>query len=210
MPTTRKLDLYKEHAAEYRATGKPVLVTVKPAAYLSIRGAGTPGDEVFRAHVGALYGVAYTIKMASKSAGRDYKVCGLEGLWWAGRKGAGFPQPPPSQWNWKLLIRTPGFITQRHLRTAIRTLQEKGKAGPFSAVRLERISEGLCVQALHVGPYGREHETIAVMTAFARQKGYRFHGVHHEIYLSDPSRVAPERLRTILRHPLCRARQEGN
>jgi hypothetical protein len=206
MPTTRKLNLYKEHASEYRATRKPALVTIKPAAYLSIRGAGMPGDEQFRAQVGALYGVAYTVKMASKSAGRDYKVCGLEGLWWAGRKGQGLSLPLPSRWNWKLLIRTPGFITQKHLRTAMAALQEKGKNGSVSAVRLERIREGRCVQALHVGPYDREHETIAAMMAFAGQKGYRFHGVHHEIYLSDPRRAAPERLRTILRHPVRRKR----
>ena len=201
MPTA-KLDLHKEFKQDYVAPKKPVLIKVSAAKYLSIVGRGEPGGELFQKHVGALYGAAYTLKMEKKSAGQDYKVCQLEGLWWGNNSEPMFANSPRSTWNWKLLIRVPDFITSTDLDRAISKLKEKGKADPASEVRLEIIDKGLSVQMLHVGPYAEEKKTIAEMLKVAQSQGKSFHGLHHEIYLSDPRRVPPERLRTILRMPV--------
>jgi hypothetical protein len=129
---------------------------------------------------GALYSAAYTIKMTRKFAGQDSR----------------------ETWRWKLIIRVPQFIAARDLRDAAAKLKEKGKGDPAAKVRLETIREGRCVQALHVGPYSSEPATIERMKAVAEASGLSFSGAHHEIYLSDPRRVAPEKLRTILRLPV--------
>lgn len=201
-PATAKLDLYKQHKDEYVTPTKPVLVQTKPTRYLTIVGRGEPGGEQFQRKIGALYAVAYTMKFTCKFAGRDYKVCDLEGLWWGPAGEADFSDVPKDQWNWKLMIRTPDFITDGQLVKAIETLQAKGKEAEVGEVRLETIDEGRCVQMLHVGPYDREPQTIAQMVAFVEESGLEIRGRHHEIYLSDPRRVAPDRLRTILRLPV--------
>jgi hypothetical protein len=216
MAPTAKLDLYRQHKAEYVTPSKPQFVDVGPARYLAIQGQGEPGGALFTASLSALYGIAFTIKMARKKAGRDYKVAGLEGLWWTDDPTKPMPDLPPSAWRsggtrsapcaaperWKLLIRTPDFITQADLAQARKALLAKGKSPLAAQVKLETIREGRCVQALHVGPYDKEHQTIGAMDAFADASGLAFHGLHHEIYLSDPRRVPPAKLRTILRHPV--------
>ena len=203
MAKADKLDLYKEHKADYVASKKaPVLVEVPPASHLAITGQGEPGGEAFTAKVGAMYSMAFTIKMTRKFAGLgDYKVCHLEGLWWWTGKGDFFDQPR-EKWCWKLLIRTPDFVKSADLNKAKQALEAKAKPPEFNEVKLESIEEGLCVQMLHVGPYSTEPETIQLMRQFAAENGLSFHGLHHEIYLSDPRRVPPERLRTILRNPV--------
>jgi hypothetical protein len=199
MTRPNKIDLYKTHKQEYVAPKKPVLVLTGPAQYLAISGRGAPGGERFSACVGALYAVAFTVKMTRKFAGRqDYAVCKLEGQWFFDGNPAAIPK---DRWQWKLLIRTPEFITQADRDQAVATLLKKGKPREIEEVTLEHIEEGQCVQMLHAGPYEREHETIAVMRDFAEGRGLRFAGPHHEIYLSDPRRVPPDRLRTILRQP---------
>ena len=178
---------------------------LKPATYLAISGQGAPGGEKFTASIGALYGVAFTIKMTRKFAGQqDYAVCKLEGQWWS-EPARDLAKLPPDQWLWKLLIRTPDFIKEKDLHQAVAVLLKRGKGEEVKRVRLETLAEGLCVQMLHVGPYEKERETIAVMNAFAEQKQLAFSGKHHEIYLSDPRRVPPERLKTILRQPVRRS-----
>lgn len=202
MKTQDKIDLYKLNKTEYVATQKPALVELKPASYLAISGQGAPGGEKFTTSIGALYGVAFTIKMTRKFAGnQDYAVCKLEGQWWS-EPASDFAKLPQDQWLWKLLIRTPDSITKADLRQAVAVLLKRGKGEDVKQVRLESLAEGLCVQMLHVGPYNMEHETIAVMSAFAQKKQLAFSGKHHEVYLSDPRRVPPERLKTILRHPV--------
>ena len=198
-----KLDLYQVYKADYVTPRKPVLLRIAKAAYLGIAGQGEPGGQAFQDAIGALYGVAFTIKMASKFAGQDYGVSKLEGLWWID-SGATFTTEPKDKWHWRLLIRTPDFVGKRELGAARKQLAEKGKPPLFREVELIHLKEDQCVQVLHVGPYDREPETIAQMEAFAAGQGYRFHGLHHEIYLSDPRRVAPEKLRTILRIPVAR------
>ena len=202
MTTTEKLDLYKQHKDEYVAPKRPQLVRVKPASYLAIDGRGQPGSDNFQEKIGALYAVAYTLKFTSKEAGRDYGVCKLEGLYWPARKCKDPCSIPPDQLRWKLLIRVPTFIKDRQLQAAVKVLLDKGKAREVSAVTLERLDEGRCVQMLHVGPYDQTRPTVEAMQEFAREQGLKLAGRHHEIYLSDPRRVAPEKLRTILRHPV--------
>ncbi|HXP60421.1 MAG TPA: GyrI-like domain-containing protein [Dongiaceae bacterium] len=199
-----KIDLYKQHKNEYAAPGKPVLVEIKPAVYLAISGQGAPGGDQFTASIGALYGAAFTIKMTRKFAGRqDYGICKLEGQWWSD-SGPDLSKAPKDQWRWNLLIRTPRFVTGEDLRKAVDVLLKRGKGEEVKQVRLETLAEGTCVQMLHVGPYDQECVTIARMKEFAENNQLEFHGRHHEVYLSDPRRVPPERLKTILRCPVRR------
>ncbi len=204
MKAQPKIDLYKLHKSEYAATRKPALVETKPATYLAIAGQGAPGGDRFTASIGALYGVAFTIKMTRKFAGQqDYAVCKLEGLWWSDPP-QDLSKLPLDKWHWNLLIRTPEFIGEEDRSQAVAVLLKRGKGEDVKRVRLENLDEGLCVQTLHVGPYEKEHETIAEMRAFAEKHQLQFAGKHHEIYLSDPRRVPPERIKTILRQPLRR------
>jgi len=197
-----KLDLYRLHKAEYVAPRSPVLITVKPGRYLTIAGTGDPDGPAFGEAMGALYAMAFTIKMAKKAAGRDYKVAGPEGLWWGAGKGKLLIDTPPSTWRWKLMMRLPGFVAPRDRAAAVRQLIARGKVPIVRKVKVETLREGRCVQALHVGPYREEHETIDRMMEFARARRLVPRGKHHEIYLSDPRRVAPTKLRTILRLPV--------
>jgi hypothetical protein len=202
---TDKIDLFKTLKRDYAMPKKPLLVEISPANYLAIDGAGKPGAPEFQACVGALYAAAYTIKMTRKFGGQqDYAVCKLEAQWWAGQDND-FSRVPPEQWQWKLMIRTPDFVQQEELDKAVAALLERGKDGDVvSRVRLQRIDEGRCVQMLHVGPYDKVGETITLMKAFAEEQHYVLHGRHHEIYLSDPRRIPPARLKTILREPVQR------
>lgn len=199
----QKIDLYKLHKDEYVTPRRPMLVKTEPAQYLAITGQGAPGSDRFSACIGALYAVAFTIKMTRKFAGKqDYAVCKLEGQWFFEVDPARIPK---DQWQWKLLIRTPDFIKEADRQEAVATLAKKRKSRDVEEVKLETINEGQCVQMLHMGPYDREHETIALMRAFAEQKALKLVGPHHEIYLSDPRRTPPERLKTILREPVKKA-----
>jgi hypothetical protein len=206
MLTTEKVDLYKLYKNEYVTPKKPVLLDVQPARYLSITGTGAPGSEEFQKKIGALYGTAFTMKFDSKFAGSDYAVCKLEGIYWTDLDGPGFECLPMDQWHWDLIVRTPDFVTAQQLKAA----QTKmiGKCAPEAAdVVFQTIREGKCVQMLHVGPYSAEKATIECMCAYARGEGYEFTDRHHEIYLSDPRRVAPEKLKTILRMPVKQIKQ---
>jgi hypothetical protein len=204
----RKVDLFREHKDEYAMPREPRVVLVGPGTYLSVTGSGEPGGEMFQKKLGALYGCAYTIKFENKlNRDRDFKVGMLEGLWWNGEFGSQATVPTDrSAWRWKLLIRVPSFVTALAVRKAMAELRAKGK--PIANVRREVIREGRVVQALHVGPYADEPATLARMAEFAGQNGMRFRGKHHEIYLSDPRRVPPSRLRTILRHPVTAASRQ--
>ncbi len=198
-------DLFRLHRKEYAASAEPRLVEVGRGRYLTIEGMGEPGGENFRRRLEALYAVAYSLKFALRAEGKqEFVVSRLEALWW-GLKGPGdFTREPPSDWNWKLMIRVPESLTEANLTAVQEDLQARGKDPVVAKVRLEDFREGLCVQALHLGPYDREAETIARMNEFARRQGLAFHGLHHEIYLSDPRRTAPEKLKTILRMPALR------
>ena len=195
--TAEKIDLFKQHSDEYVARQTPAFVRAGKTHYLAVVGSGAPGGEEFQEKVGALYAVAYTIKMTRKFAGeRDYVISKLEALW------SGCEGKPKEEWSWRVMIRTPDFVKPGELRNARQALTDKGKGEGSEAVELWSLAEGQCVQMLHVGPYEKEGETIAVMKGFAESEGYELKGLHHDIYLSDPRRVPPERLKTILRHPV--------
>ena len=203
MTKEEKLDLYKLNKDEYIQPKKPKLIETKPTVYLSITGSGQPGDEEFQAKIGALYGMAYTIKMTRKFDGLgDYTICKLEGIYQFDDKKENLSKVPSPEWKWKLMIRTPDFISQKDLDMAIEKLIQKGKDPEVKNVVLDTIDEGLCVQMLHVGPYDEECKTIKEMMDFVEGEGMEFHGRHHDIYISDPRRVSPERLKTIIRHPV--------
>ncbi len=194
-----KVDVYHEHRDEYVTPKQPALVRVGAGRYLTISGKGDPNGKEFENKLGSLYATAYTLKFAMKKKGHDFKVGMLEGLWTAiGGKVA--QALPTKTWRWKLVVRVPGFVTPAALAATLREMRER--KGPVPPVKLETIREGKAVQMLHVGPYAEETRTIAKMRAFAKDHGLRFRGAHHEIYLSDPRRVAASRLRTILRHPV--------
>ena len=203
MADSDKLDLFKLNKLDYAAPKQPKLVTIAKAKYLAIEGDGPPGSEAFQTKVGALYAGAYTIKFSSKAAGRDFTVCKLEGIYWADGKPIGdHSNAPPDDLRWKLMIRVPDFIGKRDLKAAVDTIREKATNPEIDNLELEQIREGKCIQLLHVGPYEEERSSVERMTDFASEQGFEITGRHHEIYLSDPRRVEPARLRTILRLPV--------
>jgi len=202
MPDRSKVDLHASYAADYAAPRRPCLLTPKPGRYLAVSGRGDPDGAAFQAKVRALYGVAYAVKMAWKRAGRDYGVPRLEGLWWGVGRDRWMIRQARKNWRWRLLLRVPDFVRAADVTAAARQLRARGRGASAGAVRLTRLAEGRCVQVLHVGRYVDEQPTLEAMLAVAQAHGLKYVGRHHEIYLSDPARVKPERLRTILRHPV--------
>lgn len=205
-PKTTKLDLYKECREEYVMPRKPVVLDIGPAVYLAIRGKGSPGGEQFVKCIGALYAMAFTIKMTRKFAGKqDYTVCKLECRYGMDGVGDVFCEDDRENWEWELMIRTPSFVTTTDLRAAVKVLNTRKRGEGADQVVLRKLREGKCVQMLHVGPYQEEGRTIEVMRQFAASQRLKFSGCYHEIYISDPRRVAPEKLKTLLRHAVVRS-----
>lgn len=204
MRTRRKVDLRRERAEEYAGARRPHVVRIARGRYLAVDGQGEPGGDFFQRAVRALYAMAYAIRRAERGAGRDFRVMPLEAQWWSDAPGGDLAAAPREAWRYRLMIRVPETVGDRHLAVARAALEASGRGEGVEAVELERIAEGRCVQALHVGPYEREQDTLERMRAAAHAEGLAFAGVHHEIYLSDPRRTAPARLRTLLRHPVRR------
>lgn len=202
-------DLLTDLKDVYTASAKsPKIITVPKLKYLTIDGHGHPDKTpAFQEGISALYQLAYTLKfMLKKSApARDFKVMPLEALWWP-PDGTAFLSAP-DDWNWTLMMVVPSFITAAQLHKAIDQVRSK-KESPSPAidnVRLQEIKEGKAVQMLHVGPYSREEGTVNTVGDFATAGGYLLTGRHHEIYLSDPKRAAPEKLKTIIRYSITKA-----
>jgi hypothetical protein len=198
-----KIDLRKQLKALYKAAAAPALVEVPPLSCLMIDGRGDPNTSPqFRQALEALYGLSYTMKFASKKAGGpDWTVMGLEGLWWTDDRD-NFRFDRKDLWRWTLLIVQPDVVTAKTLTQTAKELAAKKDNSAIAQVRLERLSEGLCAQVLHVGPYSAEQPTIARLHEFIAAQGRKPRGKHHEIYMSDARRVPPERLKTILRQPV--------
>jgi hypothetical protein len=162
MPDNEKIDLFKQHKTEYKATSKPAIIETTAAPYLAIEGQGIPGGPEFEDRVGALYGMAFTIKMTRKAAGLgDYVVCKLESLWYAPDGSDDLCSVPREKWCWTLMIRTPDCVQQADLDKAVKALLGKGKCESVRDVKLQTMDEGQCVQMLHVGPYDQVGETNA-------------------------------------------------
>jgi hypothetical protein len=204
---TVKLD-FKRELACYRAKRRSPQVTHVPdLQYLMIDGHGDPNTSVYGDAVSALYPVAYKLKFASKTIlDRDYVVMPLEGLWWAEDMDTFTTARDKTQWDWTLMIMTPDWITAEMFTDAVEQVGRKDRPTRLDDLRLETLSEGRCIQALHVGAYDDEAELLRYMhEEFVPDQSLRMVGKHHEIYLSDPRRVEPAKLRTILRQPVADA-----
>ena len=203
-------DYKKEYKEFYLPPKTPGIVTVPAMNFLAVRGQGDPNeaDGAYKEALGMLYAVAYTIKMSKQKPDGyfEYVVPTLEGLWWQeGIHGVDYAHK--KEFQWISLIRLPEFVTKEVFDRAIREATEK-KQQDFSAVAFFSWEEGLCVQCMHLGPYDDETATVAAMEEYDKAQGYeadfgekRF---HHEIYLSDVRRCRPERLKTVIRHPIRR------
>lgn len=199
-----KLDLKKQYREFYNPSVKECsVVDVPEMQFLMIDGSGDPNTATaYREAIEALYGMSYTLKFLSKGTEDiDYVVMALEGLWWTDDM-TGFSEDDKSAWSWTAMMMQPDHITAAHVETAIGELRRKKDPPALGRIRFEPFREGLSVQVMHIGPYADEAPTIARLHQFATDRGYRLRGKHHEIYLSDPRRTAPERLRTVIRQPV--------
>ena len=202
------LDLVKLHRTLYSPSARhPAIVDVPELAFLMVDGRGDPStSEAYQDALQALYSVAYTLKFALKKAdpARDFKVAPLEGLWWADDAAPAMAelQRDRDAWNWTMLIAVPDAVTTGEVRAAAEAATRRRELPAAPLLRLERLREGLAAQIMHVGPYAEEASTIESLHAWVAAQGYELRGRHHEIYLGDPRRTAPERLKTVLRHPV--------
>ncbi|MCR5815923.1 MAG: GyrI-like domain-containing protein [Ruminococcus sp.] len=207
-------DFKKEYKEFYQPKEKPVIVDIPKASYIAVKGKGDPNEEEgdYKKAIGMLYAVAYTLKMSYKTEHRiegfyEYVVPPLEGFWW--QEGVeGIDYSDKGSFNWISVIRIPDFITQSDIDWAKETALKKKKLD-CSPVEMLTIDEGLCVQIMHIGSYDDEPRSVALMDGFIENQGYvndlTDKRLHHEIYLSDARKVAPEKLKTVIRHPIKKA-----
>ena len=196
-----KLDLTKEYKQYYTAKNTPAIVEFGKISYLSIEGKGEPTGEVFSKSIEALYPLAYGVKNLCKKQGKDFAVPKLEGLWWV-KSNKPALEVPREEWYWKLLIRMPDFVTSDIVKNAREEVFKKKRLDLIKEIKFETINEGKCVQIMHIGPYATEPETIQKMKDFMKENDYTENGLHHEIYISDPRKTSPEKMKTILRQPI--------
>ena len=206
-------DYKKEYKEFYMPKNKPEIVEVPEMNFIAVRGTGDPNEEggAYKAAIGLLYGIAFTIKMSRKGSHEiegyfDYVVPPLEGFWrQEGIEGNDYTRK--ADFRWISVIRLPDFVTKADFEWAVEEAERKKKQD-FSKVEFLTIAEGLCVQCMHIGPFDEEPATIEKMDRYLLENGYRNDfsegRLHHEIYLSDARRVAPEKWKTVIRHPVKR------
>ena len=204
-------DYKKEYREFYMPKAKPEIVAVPGMNYIAVRGSGDPNAEEgeYQESIGLLYGIAFTIKMSKMGDHRidgyfDYVVPPLEGFWWQeGTDGIDYSRK--EDFRWISVIRLPDFVRKEDFEWAVGEAERKKKKD-FSKAEFLPVEEGLCVQCMHIGPYDAEPETVEKMHAFAESEGFvtdfSSGRLHHEIYLSDVRKVAPEKLKTVIRHPV--------
>lgn len=204
-------DFKKEYREFYMPGNKPEIVDVPKVNYIAVRGKGDPNEEggAYKEAIGVLYAIAYTLKMSYKT---EYKIDGffeyvvppLEGFWWQDDTD-GAEYSDKSAFNWISVIRLPDFVTEKDFEWA-RETAEKKKRLDLSSAEFLTVVEGLCVQIMHIGAFDDEGETVTVMDRFLQENGYENdinnERLHHEIYLSDPRKTAPEKRKTVIRHPI--------
>jgi len=204
-------DFKKEYKEFYMPKNKPQIVNVPKANYIAVRGKGNPNEEggAYQQAISVLYAVAYTLKMSYKT---DYKIEGffeyvvppLEGFWWQDDVDS-VDYSDKSTFNWISVIRLPDFVSKTDFEWAVTTATKKKKLDCSSA-ELLTVDEGMCVQIMHDGPFDDEPVTVALMDTYLEQNGYANDfsesRLHHEIYLSDARKVAPNKWRTVIRHPI--------
>ncbi len=221
-------DYKKEYREFYMPKNKPEIVDIPEMKFVAVRGQGDPNEEAgeYKAAIGLLYGIAFTIKMSKKGSHKidgyfDYVVPPLEGFWWQSERrpmreagetryagqdnSAGIDYSRKQDFCWISVIRLPDFVTEKDFRWAAAEAEQK-KQQDYSKAEFLTLREGLCVQCMHIGAYDEEPATVALMNQFLLENGYvndfSTERLHHEIYLSDARRVAPERLKTVIRHPI--------
>lgn len=202
-----KVDFKKEIASYKAKNGTFAVLEVPDMHFLMIDGHGDPNTaQDYRDALETLYPVAYKLKFFSKQElGRDYSVMPLEGLWWSEDMASFTTDRDKSRWDWTMMIMTPDWITPEHVEAAKQAVRAKGGAPALQSLRFASLVEGLCVQTLHTGPYDAEGPVLEEMHSnFIPAHHLRMSGKHHEIYLSDARRTAPEKLKTILRQPVAR------
>ena len=204
-------DFKKANKEFYMPKDTPAIVTIPKMNYIAVRGHGDPNEEdgEYKKAIGLLYGIAFTIKMSKKSDHRiegyfDYVVPPLEGFWW--QEGVdGIDYSHKENFNWISVIRLPDFVTKSEFDWAVAEATAKKKAD-FSKAEFFTYDEGLCVQCMHIGPYDDEPATVETMHKYIKAQGYELdisdNRLHHEIYLSDARKVVPEKLNTVIRHPV--------
>jgi hypothetical protein len=196
-----KLDLKKELKVLYKPPLKPVIVDVPAMNYLMIDGMGDPvTSKEYMDAMQTLFPLAYTIKFTVKKQGTDYGVMPLEGLWWADDM-AHF-MDDRSAWKWTSMIMQPSFVTEDIVEAAIEQVRKKKDPPALDRVRFETLEEGRAAQVMHVGPFSAEGPAVEKLHALIAEKGYALSGKHHEIYLSDFRKAAPEKMKTVIRQPL--------
>jgi hypothetical protein len=210
----QKLDLKKDLKNLYAPSARKIEVVDVPAMnFVMSDGAIEPGmapgtSPLFQENMQALYSAAYTLKFTAKKRKEDpvdYPVMALEGLWWV--EDGTFDIQKPGNWKYTVMIMQPEFVTAEMFAEALAQMRrKKGDQPAFGRLRLDRFREGACVQALHIGPYAAEPATVQKMQAFMQENGYQdlvgLGGKHHEIYMGDPRRADPAKLKTVLRHPV--------
>lgn len=204
-------DFKKEYKEFYLPKNKPQIITVPPMNYVTVRGKGDPNEEggEYKASIGVLYAIAYTIKMSKMGDHRmdgyyDFVVPPLEWFWW--QEGVdGFDYTDKSTFQWISMIRLPDFVTKEEFEWAVAEATKKKKLD-CSVAEFLTVDEGKCVQIMHLGKYDDEPATVAIMDAYLEEMGYENEFLesrrHHEIYLSDARKVAPEKWKTVIRHPI--------
>lgn len=207
-----KLDFKKEFKHLYQPKTTPSVVDVPEMTFIMVDGKGDPNtSEEYTKAVELLYGLSYTIKMSNKAI-LEYVVPPLEGFWSVADnsfKGGGAPITDKSKFIWTMMIRQPDFVTEEIFKSAVTALNKKKPNLDTSKARLEKFTEGLCVQMMHIGSYDSEPATVAQLDRYVVESGYAVdineYRRHHEIYISDPRKAAPEKLKTVIRHPIKKA-----
>ena len=200
------MDPKEEFRRLYNPSAKACeIVDVPEMSFLMIDGSGDPNtSRDFQEAIQALYGVSYTLKFTlKKSGGPDFRVMPLEGLWW-NDAGGHLDPANKSVWSWTAMLRQPDFVDEAAIADATAQAKAKRELPALAKMRFERFREGLAAQIMHIGPYAAEQPTIERLHAFIRAEGYQPSGKHHEIYMGDPRRSAPEKLKTIVRQPVRR------
>jgi hypothetical protein len=203
------LDFKKTQKDFYRPATTPAIIDIPEMLFIAADGRGNPNTSPeYAAAVQLLYALSYSIKMNNKAI-LEYVVPPLEGLWALDDpdfKGGGLPITDKDKFIWTMMIRQPEFVTPEIFEAAKAAVAKKKPDLDITKARLKRFTEGLCVQIMHIGPYDDEPQTIAIMEKFAIEQGYKIDMAvgrrHHEIYISDPRKTAPARLKTIIRHPI--------
>lgn len=194
-----KLNLIKERPVYYKANSKPVELEIESTSCLTISGIGAPDSDLFQQSISALYATAYTVKKYCKSDHQDFIVPKLEAFWWVD-EGQVFDQTPQNDWHWQLIIPMPDFVSNDHVDQAVEEVIKKKKVILANEVQLKPIQEGRCVQVMHIGSYHQEEASIDKIMAYMKINGLQMNGYHHEIYISDPTKTAEDKLKTIIRY----------